>query len=98
MMTQLLNLYAQYGESLSDFGISEAVLPISETFNVLELFAENNLIVLGGDLYLKNADQTFESNYIDWFYEGSSSTESIKIAREFLSKYIHTQLYVSFIL
>lgn len=98
MLGQILELYSRCGESLIDNGLKEAVLPISEAYFACDLFMQNHLIVLGGDLYAKNSSGGFDCFYADWFYSGVSSIDSIQEARTYLAQFEDKRLYVSFVL
>ncbi|MEN8547559.1 hypothetical protein ABFW07_00245 [Acinetobacter soli] len=97
MLSHIFELYSSNGESLIDIGINEAVLPIEYIDKALFLFFENNILVSGGDLYIKNSVDGFESFYADWFYHGTDCLESIENARGYLDQFKSKDVYVSFI-
>ncbi len=97
MLSHVFELYSSKGESLIDIGINEAVLPIEYIKKALDLFFENNLLVLGGDLYIKNSLGCFENFYADWFYDGSDCFESVEKAKGYLDRFKSERVYVSFI-
>lgn len=98
MLGQILELYSRCGESLIGNGLKEAVLPISDAYFACDLFMQNHLIVLGGDLYIKNTTGGFDCFYANWFYSGVSSMASIQEARAYLTQFKGRKLYVSFVL
>lgn len=98
MMNQILELYARCGRSLINSGVKEAVLPISETENAINLFRDNKLIVLGGDLYKNTLENHFESIYADWFYNGNNIYDSADEAKQYLANFQNQDVFVSFIL
>lgn len=98
MFIQILELYARCGESLKNNGLMDAVLPIHETAYALDLFVQNHLLVLGGDLYTKNESGNFESFYADWFYDGLDRVDSVQTARDYLSQFATKNIFVSFTL
>lgn len=97
MINQITEIYARSGESLINQGIKEGVLPISEVENFLILLNQSKFIILGGDVY-KKTPANFEYTYENWFYNGQDSKESIIIAREYLSRFLDKNIFVSFIL
>lgn len=97
MLSQILELYSRRGESLKKIGIDEAVLPICEINNALNLFMQNEILILGGDLYIKSDSDNFENLYADWFYEGVNYSESILDAKNYLSRFEDGNIYVSFV-
>ena len=96
-MNQILEFYSLLGESLKNNGIDEKALPISEANTMLDLYLSNNVLVLGGDLYVKKMDKGFELFYADWFYEGDSVEDSINKAKSYLEQFGRKDLYVSFV-
>lgn len=97
-MNYILELYSRSGESLTDIGIDESVLPINTVDKVLELYKSSKILVLGGDIYIKKTDGRFELFYADWFYEGNNIEESITKAKNYLRQFKKKDLYVSFVL
>ncbi|MER2163091.1 hypothetical protein [Psychrobacter alimentarius] len=96
-MNQILKFYSLLGESLKNNGIDEKALPISEANRILDLYLSNNILVLGGDLYVKKMDKGFELFYADWFYEGDSVEDGINKAKSYLEQFGGKDLYVSFV-
>ncbi|HDL7751890.1 TPA: hypothetical protein PXP51_004344 [Yersinia enterocolitica] len=96
MISQILELYARCGRSLSNNGLDEAVLPLSEAEYALNLFAEKGWIILGGDVYQCNQSGEMDDFYADWFYSSTNCIESIAHAKSHLSKLVGDNLFVSF--
>ena len=77
---------------------------IEDAFFVLEYLKNKNKIVLGGDILTKN----LEHNYDSWYYNVKLNKNyninvecSIKLAFEYISKYIQTNgntFYVVFVI
>lgn len=97
MINQITEIYARSGESLINQGIKEAVLPISEVENFLRILDQSGFIILGGDIY-KKTPVDFEYTYENWFYNEQDSKESIVIAKEYLSRFLDENIFISFIL
>jgi hypothetical protein len=97
-VSKILELYARCGQSLMGNGLCEAALPLSETSNALRLFELQRWRVLGGDIYMKTDSGELESIYENWFYEGSSSADSISAARDFIDSLMNRSVYVVFVL
>ncbi len=98
MISLILELYARCGQSLSANGLDEAVLPLSEAENALNLFAEKGWLILGGDVYQCNQTGEMENFYADWFCSSTNHLESIDFARNHLSQLADDNLFVSFII
>ncbi len=96
-MRQILEFYSRSAESLKNNGIDEKALPIGEANAILQLFRSNNVLVLGGDVYVKKMDGSFELFYADWFYEGVDVEDSITKAKNYLRQFGRKDLYVSFV-
>lgn len=96
MLSEVLEIYAKDGLTLRDNGLKEAVISINASLEVLELFTNFNILILGGDIYEKQPDGSFKNAYTDWYYEGDCALESIEVAKSFLSK-INSDLFVSFV-
>jgi hypothetical protein len=96
MISQILELYARCGQSLSNSGLDEAVLPLSEAEHALNLFAEKGWIILGGDVYQCNQRGGMDNFYADWFCSSTNYLDSIDFAKSHLSKLIGNNLFVSF--
>lgn len=98
MVGNVLELYARCGKSLLKNGVCEAVLPISETENAVSLFYENNLLILGGDLYKETTFNSFKFIYETWYYEGFNVKESVEEALKYLKNFQNQHIFVVFIL
>lgn len=96
-MNQILEFYSRLGESLKNNGINEKALPISETNTILDIYLSNHFLVLGGDIYVKKINGSFELFYADWFYEGDNIEDSITKAKKYLRQFSRKDLYVSFV-
>ena len=92
----MLEIYAREGFSLKENGLNEVVVSNRVALQLLEIFSELKIFILGGDLYEKDTDHHFVNIYGDWYYEGNSFMESIEVARNHLSQY-ENDLFVSFI-
>lgn len=95
MLNRLFELYAREGFSLKENGLNEAVISNEVALQLLGIFSELKILVLGGDLYEKDKDNHFVNIYGDWYYEGNSFMESIEVARNHLSQY-ENDLFISF--
>ncbi|MGC6390119.1 hypothetical protein ACMV8I_21105 [Ewingella sp. S1.OA.A_B6] len=96
MISQILELYARCGQSLSANGLDEAVLPLAETEHALKLFAEKGWLILGGDVYQCNQTGEMDNFYADWFCSSTNPLDSIDFAKNHLSKLVGDNLFVSF--
>lgn len=96
-MGQILEFYSSLGESLENNGIDEKVLPINEANTMLALYLSNNVLVLGGDLYVKKLEKGFELFYAYWFYEGDNVKDSITKAKNYSRQFGRKDLYISFV-
>ncbi len=95
--SKLLEFYARRGQSLCGFGINEAVLPLESSEVALLIFSELGLCILGGDIYKRLDEDSFNPTYENWYFEGNDVDESISKARTYLGNLTGEQLYVSFI-
>lgn len=96
-MNELIYIYVKYGVSLFDEGDETILVPIGCSNRILMLVKAINLVILGGDLYIKLPGGGFEHTYESWHYEGRSSSESIKKADAYLNAICNEKLYVSFV-
>jgi hypothetical protein len=97
-VSKILELYACSGRSLIENGLNEAALPLAIAETALDLFVSERWRVLGGDVYQLTEDDRFESTYEDWFYEGENVSESIEVARDFISNLGSRPVYIVFVL
>ena len=96
-MNRILDLCSHLGESLRGNGIEFFAFPIHEVDSVLEVYRTNRVLILGGDIYIKNSSENFASFYENWFYEGSSVEDSIIKAQDYLRMFKGKDLYVCFV-
>ncbi len=97
MISKILELYARHGRSLADLGLHKAALPVNQTDVVLSLFCQQGWRVLGGDIYRLASDGRLELSDENWFYEGTSTKESVVVARNFIRSFSSTSVYVVFV-
>lgn len=91
-MNRILDLCSHLGESLRGNGIENFAFPIHEVDSVLEVYRTNRVLILGGDIYIKNSSENFAP-----FYEGSSAEDSIIKAQDYLRIFKGKDLYVCFV-
>ena len=96
-MNRILDLCSHLGESLRGNGIENFAFPIHEVDSVLEVYRTNRVLILGGDIYIKNSSENFAPFYENWFYEGNSVENSIIKAQEYLRIFKGKDLYVCFV-
>lgn len=98
-MNELLDIYMENGISLFEKGINTVILPLELTAQVLPLFKELNIIILGGDIHKKNIQNNYEFTYDNWSYQGDSSMESIKEVEIYLETLMYDKenYYISFV-
>ncbi|ENX0011062.1 hypothetical protein F9T62_002087 [Neisseria gonorrhoeae] len=97
MLNEIFEIYSRQGESLIGIGIREAALPAPTAIDILNLFINERILVLGGDIYIKK-DNYFYQTYDNWYYEGSNLFNSINKAMHYLSQIKLENAYVSFVL
>ena len=97
MLNEIFEIYSRQGESLIGIGIREAALPVPAAIDILNLFINERILVLGGDIYVKK-DNYFYQTYDNWYYEGSNLFNSIDKAMQYLSQIKLENAYVSFVL
>ena len=68
-----------------------------EVDNILELYKNNRVLILGGDIYIKNSCKNFAPFYENWFYEGNNFENSIIKAKDYLRMFKGKDLYVCFV-
>ncbi|MBG9184018.1 hypothetical protein HNT85_10715, partial [Neisseria meningitidis] len=71
MLNEIFEIYSRQGESLIGIGIRKAALPVPIAIDILNLFINERILVLGGDIYIKK-DNYFYQTYDNWYYEGSN--------------------------
>lgn len=94
---RIFEIYARYGHSLIDHGLNEAALPINAAVEAIGLFSGGGWKILGGDVYSRSTDKSFESTYENWFYSGDDWQESINLARAFVDGLVGRDVYVVFV-
>lgn len=82
MLNEIFEIYSRQGESLTGIGIREAALPVPAAIDILNLFINERILVLGGDIYIKK-DNYFYQIYNNWYYEGSNLFNSIDKAMHY---------------
>ncbi|MBR7235347.1 Imm40 family immunity protein, partial [Neisseria meningitidis] len=82
MLNEIFEIYSRQGESLIGIGIREAALPVPIAIDILNLFINERILVLGGDIYIKK-DNYFYQTYDNWYYEGSNLFNSIDKAMHY---------------
>lgn len=82
MLNEIFEIYSRQGESLTGIGIREAALPVPAAIDILNLFINERILVLGGDIYIKK-DNYFYQIYDNWYYEGSNLFNSIDKAMHY---------------
>lgn len=96
-MNRILDLCSHLGESLKGNGIENFAFPMREVDSILELYKTNRVLVLGGDIYIKNSSEDFAPFYGNWFYEGDNVEDSIIEAKDYLRMFKGKDLYVCFV-
>lgn len=96
-MNELLDLYIKNGVSLFDEGENAIIIPKTIALEALKLIRELNLIILGGDVYILESENTYSHTYDNWYYTGNSSQESVDSAEGYLLFLKNDDLYISFI-
>lgn len=94
---RIFELYARCGHSLMDYGLNEAALPVTFAVEAIELFSEGEWTILGGDIYSRSIDKSFESTYENWFYSGNDWQESVSLATAFVNGLFGRDVYVVFV-
>lgn len=82
MLNEIFEIYSRQGESLTGIGIREAALPVPAAIDILNLFINERILVLGGDIYIKK-DNYFYQIYDNWYYKGSNLFNSIDKAMHY---------------
>lgn len=67
-------------------GINEYAWRYSEIIDVINLVSENNLKILGGDVYFFYKD-TIRVTYDNWFVSSKSQEESISYSLKYINEY-----------
>lgn len=95
MVNKILELYARCGKSLLEYGIHDAVLPISVANKALEIFEDAKWTVLSGDVCQFKNDEMINF-HADWYCNSNISSKSCDYAREHLTKLRGENIYISF--
>lgn len=98
MLNEIFEIYSRQGESLIGIGIREAALPVPAAIDILNLFINERILVLGGEIFISKKDNYFYQIYDNWYYEGSNLFNSIDKAMHYLSQIKLENAYVSFVL
>ena len=96
-MNELLHLYINNGISLFSKGENTVIIPKYIALKVLDIIKNLNIIILGGDVYMKNHENIFLHTYDSWHYDSHSSLESVEKSRNYLLLLNDENLYVSFV-
>ncbi|WP_182407611.1 Imm40 family immunity protein [Psychrobacter sp. GP33] len=96
-MNRILDLCSHLGESLRGNGIENFAFPMREVDSILELYKTNRVLILGGDIYIKNLSENFVPFYENWFYEGNNVEDSIIKAQDYIRMFKGKDLYVCFV-
>lgn len=52
MLNEIFEIYSRQGESLTGIGIREAALPVPAAIDILNLFINERILVLGGEIFI----------------------------------------------
>ncbi|WP_347557349.1 Imm40 family immunity protein [Robbsia sp. KACC 23696] len=96
-IAKILDLYARGGRSLIGNGLDEAALSLPDAKVALELFASRRWRILGGDVYCLSEQQSLESTYENWSYDGNDFGQSVDVARNYLAYLAQRDVYIVFV-
>jgi len=95
MLERIFQMYAEHGKSLRNLHFNEAVLPADVLKSHFFLFENENITILGGDIYIldKNGEMTF--TYDGWSFDENDVSKSISYALNYINSINLEKFYVS---